>query len=203
MAGKAELAAVASSAKTRWVTPVFIAIFLIVIPRTHCYWERLGAARVAIVELLVFAAFLVAIVKLVGSIRFAIRNRSGPKWAATRLALFYLAVLFFSALDTPWLDCETFRSPVVTRACYEGTMVTRGLELRANGDLEEWSRSFGLRHSRSGAWRWDGDTLRLAYTDEPSALRYVKRADTLFAIAEPGEESYPRRYLEGWCRGEN
>ena len=193
----------AKPANERWVPAVFIGIFLIVMPRTECYWERLGGIPVAVIELLIVAAFLLAIVKLVASIRFAIRNWSQPKWVATRPALVYLAILFFAALDVPGLDCKVYQSPVVTRACYEGTMVTRGILLRANGVFEERSSSYGRRELRPGAWRWDGDTLRLTFSGEPLVKRYLRKADTLFAIADGAEKSYPPWFLEGWCRREN
>jgi hypothetical protein len=43
----------------------------------------------------------------------------------------------------------------------------------------------------------------LVFSSEPLVERYVWQGDTLLAIAKQGEESYPRHFLKGWCRGGN
>jgi hypothetical protein len=197
----------ATSAKTRLVTAIFIVIFLVVVPRMDCYWERLGGNVLPVMGTLIFAAFVLAVVKLVASILYAIRTWSRRKFGAPLPALVYL-VMILDAITRPYrISCEAFQSPVVERACYEGTMRDITLRLRANGEFErQYIGWFAYSDFQTGAWRWEDDTLRLVFADEPSpnvARSYVRKGDTLLGIREGGGRSYPPYFLEGWCRGTN
>ena len=193
------------SPKARLVTAILIAVILLGVLRTECYWERLGGLVPSVMGLLTFATFVVAVVKLVGSIRFAIRNRTSREFRVVLPAIVYLVALVDAVANPLGIDCEALQSPVVERACYEGTMVDMTLRLRANGEFDGQSTGFAGRAFVSGAWRRDKDTLRLVFSGEPppkTAQRYVTKGDTLLGITEGGE-SYPPYFLAGWCRGEN
>ncbi len=192
--------------QTRLVTAILIAVILLGALRTECYWERLGGIVLPAMNLLIVVAFVAAVVKLVAAIVFAIRNRSRREFGVVLPAIVYLVTIVDAVANPLGIHCEAFQSPVLERACYEGTMVGVTLRLRANGEFDAQSIGFfGLSYFVSGAWRWENDTLRLVFAGEaaPSAAqRYVRSGDTLLAITE-GDESYPRHFLEGWCRGEN
>ena len=194
------------SAKARLVTAILIAVILLGVLRTECYWERLGGLVVSVMGLLTFATFVVAVVKLVASVRFAIRNRTRREFRVVLPAIVYLVTLGDAVANPLGIDCEAFQSPVVERACYEGTMVDMTLRLRANGEFDGQSvGGFGMSGFVSGAWRRDKDTLRLVFSGEPipeAAQKYVTKGDTLLGVTDGGE-SYPPYFLAGWCRGEN
>ena len=195
-----------ASAKARLVTAILIAVILLGVLRTECYWERLGGVVLLAMNLLIIAAFVVVVVKLVASIVFAIRNRTRHEFRVVLPAIVYLVTIVDAVANPLGIDCQALQSPVVERACYEGTMVSITLRLRANGEFDERSVGFfGMSNFVSGAWRRDNDTLRLVFSGEPvpqAAERYVTKGDTLLGITEGGE-SYPPYFLEGWCRGEN
>ena len=195
-----------ASVKARLVTAILIAVILLGVLRTECYWQRLGGLVLPATGVLIFVAFVVAVVKLFTSIRFAIRNWSRRKFGVALPATVYLVTIVDAVANPLGIDCEARQSPVVERACYEGTMVEKTLRLRANGEFEWQSIGFfALSDFQSGAWRWDGDTLRLLFLGGPfpeAAQRYVRKGDTLLGIIEDGE-SYPPYFLVGRCRGEN
>lgn len=192
--------------QARLVTAILIAVILLGVLRTECYWERLGGVVYPVMGLLIFATFVVAVVKLVAAVRFAIRNRTGHEFGVVLPAIVYLVTVVDAVANPLGIDCEAFRSPVVQRACYEGTMVDVTLRLRANGDFDGQSIGLlALSDFVSGAWRWDKDTLRLVFSGEPipgTAQRYVMKGDTLLGIMDRGK-SRPPYFLEGWCRGKN
>jgi len=189
------------------VIAVLIAIFLLAMLRTECYWRRFGGPVLPAMNLLIITVFVVAVVRLVASIVFAIRNWSRHPFGVTLPAIIYLVTIIDAVANPFGIDCESLQSPVVERACYEGTMVTKTLRLRASGEFEWQSIGwFAMSDFQSGAWRWDSDTLRLAFSAQPlaeMARRYVRKGDTLLGVAEGGGRSYPPYFLEGPCRREN
>lgn len=191
-----------SSLARHWVVASYVAIFLVVVPRTDCYWERLGGGVLPVVGLLVFLAFILAVTKFVAATRAALRTWSRRGLKAAFPALAYLAMID-AALTQDGISCETFLSPVAQRACYEGTMVEMPLRLRENGDFElQVVGFFAWSSFHTGSWQRAGDTLRLAFAGEPLVAKYLWVADTLRPI--PGEaRSYPPYFLQGWCRGDN
>jgi hypothetical protein len=189
------------------VIAVLIAIFLLVMLRTECYWQRLGGPVLPAMNLLIIAAFVLAVVRLVASIVFAIRNWSRHEYGVTLPAIVYLVTIVDAVANPLGIDCEALQSPVVERACYEGTMVTKTLRLRASGEFEWQSIGwFAMSEFQSGTWRRDSDTLRLAFSGEPlaeTARKYVRTGDTLLGVTEGGGRSYPPYFLAGPCRGQN
>ena len=195
-----------ASAKARLVTAILIAVILLGVLRTECYWERLGGVVLLAMNLLIIAAFVVVVVKLVASIVFAIRNRTRHEFRVVLPAIVYLVTIADAVANPLGIHCEALQSPVVERACYEGTMVDMTLRLRANGEFDGQSiGAFAMSDFVSGAWRWDNDTLRLVFsgmTPPKAAQRYVRSGDSLLGITDGGG-SYPPYFLAGWCRGEN
>jgi hypothetical protein len=196
-----------ASVKARLVTAIVIAVILLGVLRTECYWQRLGGLVLPAMDLLIFAAFVMAVGKLATSIRFAIRNWSRHAFGVALPAALYLVTIVDAVANPLEIDCEALQSHVVERACYEGTMVEKTLRLRANGEFEWQSIGwFAISDFQRGAWRWDTDTLRLVFSRGPlpeAAQRYVRRGDTLLGVPGGGEQSYPPYFLEGRCRGEN
>jgi hypothetical protein len=157
--------------------------------------------------LLIMTVFVVAVVSLVSSILFAIRNWSRHEFGVTLPAIVYLVTIVDVVANPLEIDCESLQSPVVERACYEGTIVTKTLRLRASGEFDWQSIGwFAMSEFQSGDWRWDSDTLRLAFSNEPFAempRKFVRKGDTLLGITEAGGRSYPPYFLAGPCRGQN
>lgn len=189
------------------VTAVVIGIFLLLVPRAGCYWQRLGGAVLPAMALVVIAVFVVAVVKLGASLGFAVENWSRHAFGAALPAIVYLLAIVGTLTIPVGIVCDALPSPVVERACYEGTVVSKTLRLRASGDFEWQSIGwFAMSEFHSGVWRWYGDTLRLTFSKEPPAEMaptYVRKGDTLLGVAEGGGRSYPPYLLEGPCRGEN
>lgn len=136
--------------------------------RTECLWYQSGGVVwIAYdVALLVLGVWTVGLLleSTVRGIRAA-RAHGAHVFIAPIVCTIVLADAVFNPLGVR-LDCERFRSPVVARACYEGTMNQATLKLRENGRFEIRASSIVWADVRRGIWRRTADTLRLTY-DRP------------------------------------
>lgn len=185
-------------------TSVILSILLLGLVRTECVWEKIGGLILPIGALLIGGLFVVVFVKFVAAVVSAIKHRSGLHLVPPGILLI---AMFDVAYNPLGFDCEAFKSPVVIRACYEGTVNMSTLKLRANQRFEIQSIGFmGFSDFEVGNWRIIDDTLSLEFTGrKPGRLpsQYIMDGDGF--ISEADHDSTRRRFAfyRGYCTGLN
>ena len=193
------------SKRTR--TAVVWALLLLGSIRTECLWERLGGPVLLIGGLLILMLFLIVLAKFGIALTQAIRQDRESRFRAFVPALIYLFAMLDAAFNPLGVTCEVFRSPVVDRACYEGTMNYATVKLRANQRFEiQGVGTFGYSTFHTGEWRREGDTLYLDFRDpKPDRLpeTYTVERDSLWVATERNDGARPLTFYRGYCRGLN
>lgn len=162
-----------------------------------------------VITLLVPIAFIVIVVYFIKGLMKILSNKkqlSLPLFLPTLIPLITLAYTLFS----PWrLDSEKLDSPVVIRACYEGTQNQAFIKIRKDKSFEiNWTGVFFYDEWHFGTYSQKGDTIFLKYkTDKPygfgdTILNNGSSLITLNKFKKDSSQYFVPFYL-GYCKGLN
>lgn len=194
--------------RTRIVATTCIVYLLLTIFYHHIEKYSPDAVRI-LLTLLIPITFLLMVVNLMKSLFTILRNRPNLSLPILLPGLISLATLAYT-LFSPWrLDSDSFESPVVIRACFEGTQNQAFIKLRKDKSFEiNWTGVFFYNEWFLGTYSQRGDTLFLSYkTDKPYRFgdTIINNGRTLIPINKFKIDSsqYFVPFYLGYCKGLN
>lgn len=171
----------------------------------YYFWVKVAGGIFLATGIIVIICILIVVV---ATIIMVIKIISKPNYRNLKNYLTIgFPVLVFIVLNIKQLRAgeNTFQSPVVIRACYEGTMNTSRLYFRKNGTFEDFNIGlFAFIHYCGGTWEQNGDTLILDFHGEKPKLleeKIVIKNKSLYTIQ--ADTLAPIFYYIGYCKGLN
>jgi len=194
--------------QTKVAAPACIVYLLLTIFYHHIDKYLPDALRI-VLTLLIPVAFIVIVVYFIKGLMTILRNRKHlffPIFLPTLISLTTLAYTFFS----PWrLDSEKLESPVVIRACFEGTQNQAYIKMRKDKSFEiNWTGVFLYDEWFFGTYSQKGDTIFLSYkTDKPYRFgdTILNNGSSLIPLNKFKKDSsqYFVPFYLGYCKGLN
>lgn len=171
----------------------------------YFFWTKIAGFIFLLTGLLELVSFILV---LVGCFKLVYRLITNSNWRQTKNYLTLLfGLLILVSLNTSSLrfNENTFQSPALVKACYEGTMNTSRLYFRKDGSFEDFNVGwFGHVVHHSGVWVKSGDTLKLEFKGEPLDFigsELIVKDEVLYKIE--GDSLVPSPYYLGNCKGLN
>jgi hypothetical protein len=194
--------------QTRFAAIACVVYLLLTIFYHHIDKYSPDALRI-VLTLLIPVAFIAIIVYFIKGLMTILRHRKQLTFAIflpTLICLFTLTYTLFS----PWrLDSDKLESPVMIRACYEGTQNQAYIKLRKDKSFEiNWTGVFFYDEWFLGTYSQKGDTIFLKYkTDQPYAfgdtiLNNGRSLITVNKFKKDSAQHFAPFYL-GYCKGLN
>jgi hypothetical protein len=194
--------------QTRVAATVCIVYLLLTIFYHHIDKYSPDVLRIGL-TLLIPMAFVVIVVYFIKGLMTILHNRkhlSLPIFLPTLISLTTLAYTFFS----PWrLDSDNLESPVVMRACFEGTQNQAYIKMRKDKSFEiNWTGVFFYDEWFFGTYSQKGDTIFLNYkTDKPYRFgdTILNNGSSLIPLNKFKRDSsqYFVPFYLGFCKGLN
>jgi hypothetical protein len=194
--------------QTKVAAPACIVYLLLTIFYHHIDKYSPDALRI-VLTLLIPVAFIVIVVYFIKGLITILRNRKHLSFLIflpTLISLTTLAYTFFS----PWrLDSEKLESPVVIRACFEGTQNQAYIKMRKDKSFEiNWTGVFLYDEWFFGTYSQKGDTIFLNYkTDKPYRFgdTILNNGSSLIPLNKFKKDSlqYFVPFYLGYCKGLN
>jgi len=162
-----------------------------------------------VLTLLIPITFIVIVVYLIKGLITIFHNRKHLSFSIFLAAVIPLTTLAYT-LFSPWrLDSDKLESPVMIRACYEGTQNQAYIKLRKDSSFEiNWTGVFFYDEWFWGTYLQNGDTILLKYkTDRPYRFgdTLLNDDNSLIAINKFKKDSsqYFVPFYLGYCKGLN
>jgi hypothetical protein len=194
--------------QTRVAATTCIAYLLLTIFYHHIDKYSPDALRI-VLTLLIPIAFIVIVVYFIKGLMTIFRNRKHlgfPIFLPTLISFTTLACTLFS----PWrLDSDKLESPVVIRACFEGTQNQAYIKMRKDKSFEiNWTGVFFYDEWFFGTYSQKSDTIFLKYkTDKPYRFgdTILNNGSSLIPLNKFKKDSsqYFVPFYLGYCKGLN
>ncbi len=194
--------------QTRIAATVCIVYLLLTIFYHHIDNYSPHALRI-VLTLLIPIAFIVIVVYLIKGLITIWRNRQHLSFSILLPTLISLITLAYT-LFSPWrLDSDKLESPVVIRACFEGTQNQAYIKMRKDKSFEiNWTGVFFYDEWYFGTYSQNGDPIFLKYkTDKPycygdTILNNGSSLIPLNKFKKDNSQYFVPFYL-GYCKGLN
>lgn len=162
-----------------------------------------------VLTLLIPIAFIVIVVYFIKGLISILRNRKHLSFSIFLPILISLTTLAYT-LFSPWrLDSDKLESPVVIRACFEGTQNQAYIKIRKDKSFEiNWTGVFFYDEWYFGTYSQNGDTIFLKYkTDKPYRFgdTILNNGSSLIPLNKFKKDSsqYFVPFYLGYCKGLN
>jgi hypothetical protein len=167
------------------------------------------AALRIVLTLLIPITFILVVVYLIKGLITILRNRNHLSFPILLPALIALTTLAYT-LFSPWrLDSDKLESPVLIRACFEGTQNQAYIKMRKDKSFEiNWTGVFFYDEWFLGTYSQKGDTIFLNYkTDRPYRFgdTILNNGSSLIPLNKFKKDSsqYFVAFYLGYCKGLN